>query len=67
MTTAELPAAEANAALRRVREVHQPIDAVHYAGPRQTMMQVCAGCGTDAGNWQRWPCPTIRAIERETS
>lgn len=51
------------AIIARIREVHAPIDAVHYAGTRQTMRQVCTGCGTDDGNWQVWPCPTIRALE----
>lgn len=61
--TDELHAALA-AALERVRKVHEPIDAVHYAGRSQTLRQVCTGCGTDDGNWQVWPCPTIRAMER---
>ena len=51
------------AAMDRVRAIHSPVDAVNYHGgtPRQT--RVCAGCGTDDGNWQIWPCPTIRALE----
>ncbi|MEV6219766.1 hypothetical protein [Nocardia sp. NPDC051833] len=53
---------ELEAATDRVREVHQPVDAlnVRYPGGRRT--QVCAGCGTDDGNWQMYPCPTIRAL-----
>lgn len=50
------------AALRAVREVHDPIDAVQYAGSRAFPRRVCTGCGTDDGNWQLWPCPTVRAI-----
>lgn len=23
---------------------------------------VCTGCGTDDGNWKRWPCPTITVV-----
>lgn len=42
--------------------VHQPIEAVMYSGPQQRMVKVCTGCGTDDGNWQRWPCPTVSAI-----
>lgn len=51
-----------DAAIRRVREIHEPIDAMNYGGrvPRQT--RVCTGCGTDNGNWQQWPCPTVRAL-----
>ena len=47
-------------ALAAVRKVHEPIEAVNTDTGREC--QVCTGCGTDAGNWQRWPCPTIRAI-----
>lgn len=49
-------------ALEAVLAVHRPIPAVNEAAPRQ-LTNVCRGCGTDAGNWERWPCPTIRAIE----
>ncbi|TDP76329.1 hypothetical protein DEU31_3036 [Brachybacterium sp. AG952] len=52
---------EQHHALARVREVHAPIDAVdEHRGARR---KVCAGCGTDAGAWQVWPCSTIRAVE----
>lgn len=50
------------AAVRAVLDVHDSIDAVQYAGSRQIPRRVCTGCGTDAGNWQVWPCPTVRAI-----
>lgn len=50
------------AALQAVCDVHGAIDAVHYLGARQTRRRVCTGCGSDDGNWQVWPCPTIRAI-----
>jgi hypothetical protein len=54
----------AHAALARVREVHQPLDALMCTpSGGQYMRKVCTGCGTDNGNWQVWPCPTIRAIE----
>lgn len=54
--------AELEAQLDRVREVHQPIEALNlrYPGGRRT--EVCSGCGTDDGNWQMYPCPTIRAL-----
>lgn len=53
---------ELEAASDRVRQVHEPIEAlnVRYPGGRRT--EVCTGCGTDDGNWQTYPCPTIRAL-----
>lgn len=51
-------------ALEAVRDVHQPLDALHTNTGR--VRKVCTGCGTDDGNWQVWPCPTIRAIERKS-
>lgn len=51
------------AALDACLAVHQPIEAVMYTGPQQRMVKVCTGCGTDDGNWQRYPCPTVRAID----
>lgn len=53
-------------AIRRieaVREIHQPIKALNtrYQGGKLT--QVCTGCGQDNGNWNQWPCPTIRALD----
>lgn len=45
----------------RVREVHAPIDALNTR--YNQVQKVCTGCGTDDGNWQNWPCPTIRALE----
>jgi hypothetical protein len=46
-----------------VRKIHSPIDAVNTRYPGGRMTQVCTGCGTDDGNWQTWPCPTIRAVD----
>lgn len=51
------------AALDAVLAVHQPIDALMNPGRHERTVQVCTGCGTDDGNWQRYPCPTVRAIE----
>ena len=53
---------QALAALQAVLDMHAPIDALNmrYRGGR--VQQVCTGCGTDDGNWNRWPCPTVRAI-----
>jgi hypothetical protein len=50
------------AAIRGVLAVHGAIDAVQYLGARQIPRRVCTGCGSDDGNWQIWPCPTVRAI-----
>lgn len=50
-----------------VLEVHQPVEAVHIEGNRQELRNVCSGCGTDDGNWQAWPCPTVRVMERALS
>ena len=48
------------AAVRAVEAVHELIDALNVRINRT--QKVCTGCGTDDGNWQVWPCPTIRAI-----
>lgn len=56
---------EAEAKVERVREVHEPIDAMLNPGRHERVVKVCTGCGTDDGNWQRWPCPTIRALGEE--
>jgi hypothetical protein len=53
--------AKAEAAIARVREIHQPVDALNVAIGK--VQQVCTGCGKDDGNWETWPCPTIRALE----
>lgn len=45
-----------------VREIHQPIEALNVRYGQ--VQRVCTGCGTDDGNWQVYPCPTIRAVER---
>ena len=42
--------------------VHEPMDAGMNPGRHERIVKVCTGCGTDDGNWQRWPCPTVRAI-----
>lgn len=51
------------AALEACLVIHQPLDAVMYTGAKQRMVEVCTGCGTDDGNWQRYPCPTVRVID----
>ena len=56
---------ELRATVARVRAIHEPIDAVMNPGPRERIVKVCTGCGTDDGNWQRWPCPTVRALDGE--
>lgn len=45
-----------------VEALHQPIDAMNYQGRTSRLTRVCTGCGTDDGNWQHWPCPTVRAL-----
>lgn len=56
--------AELEAQADRVRQVHQPIEAVNMRhNPRGQLAYVCSGCGTDDGNWQVYPCPTIRALD----
>lgn len=53
-------------AIRRieaVREIHQPIKALNTRYPGGKLTQVCTGCGQDDGNWNQWPCPTIRALD----
>jgi hypothetical protein len=55
--------ARLTAALEAVLEVHQPIDAAMFSGRHERIVKVCTGCGTDDGNWQRYPCPTVAAIE----
>ena len=50
------------AALEAVLDAHEPVNALLNPGPHERVVKVCTGCGTDDGNWQRWPCPTVRAI-----
>ena len=53
---------EAEALNDAARAVHHPVEALNTRyGRRQ---QVCAGCGTDDGNWMVWPCPTTRALTK---
>lgn len=57
--------ADLEARIDRVRQLHQPIDALNMRHhPNGRLTRVCSGCGTDDGNWQLWPCPTIRALDR---
>lgn len=53
------------ATIERVRDVHQPVDAMNTNAGR--IVKVCSGCGTDGGNWAYWPCRTIRAIDEAAS
>ena len=53
------------AVLKPIRELHAPIDAADYSGgPFRGVTQVCIACGTDDGNWQRHPCPTVRLLDQ---
>lgn len=56
----------ADAAIEAVRNIHLPIDALMYGIHNSWQTRVCTGCGQDDGNWQTWPCPTIRAINEAT-
>lgn len=57
------PLKQALNAIQAIRVLHSPIDAAIYGGRNAYKVQVCTGCGQDDGNWQRYPCPTIKAIE----
>lgn len=48
-----------------VREIHQPIKALNTRYPGGKLTQVCTGCGQDNGNWNTYPCPTIRALDEK--
>lgn len=56
------PLAQALTAIEAVRALHSPADAAMYGGRNVYKVQVCTGCGQDDGDWQRYPCPTVRAI-----
>ncbi|QMU22058.1 hypothetical protein [Gordonia rubripertincta] len=55
----------ANATIQQVRELHEPIEALNVRSNQR--QKVCAACGTDDGNWQLWPCPTVRLLDRSGS
>lgn len=48
------------AKIEAARKAHRPIEALNTRVNK--FQQVCSGCGTDAGDWETWPCPTIRAL-----
>jgi len=49
-------------ALDKVLAIHEPVDALMNPGRHERVVKVCTGCGTDDGNWQRYPCPTVTAV-----
>jgi hypothetical protein len=51
-------------AINRVLAIHEPADAAMYGGKNVYKVQVCTGCGQDDGNWNKWPCPTVEAIQK---
>ena len=51
-------------AINRVLKIHEPADAAMYGGKNVYKVQVCTGCGQDDGNWNKWPCPTVEAIQK---
>ena len=54
---------EAADVIDAVLALHEPIPAADYGvRDRPSHVQVCTGCGQDDGNWQYWPCPTVRAL-----
>ena len=63
LAMSDLP--HALAALEAVLAIHRPLPATMKASARagRQAAHVCTGCGTDAGKWEQWPCPTVRAIE----
>ncbi|AMS03567.1 hypothetical protein SEA_GUACAMOLE_76 [Gordonia phage Guacamole] len=46
--------------IQQVRDLHAPVEALNVRYNRR--QKVCAACGTDDGNWQLWPCPTVRLL-----
>lgn len=56
---------KAEAKVERVEAIHRPMRVVLYPGTGERVMEVCAECRTRSGDWQRWPCPTIRALGEE--
>ncbi len=70
---AEAERDQAQAALERVRELHQPTEGLGYGcdeddipGSYGHIAQVCTSCGTADEYGVRWPCPTIRALDGTT-
>lgn len=62
----------AEAAVRRVRALHQPTQGQGYdcdeddtPGSYGDIAQVCTSCGTAHEYGVRWPCPTIAALDAE--
>jgi len=46
---------QATNAVQDVMDLHVPVE----VEPDET---ICTGCG-NGSDWQRWPCPTIRALD----
>jgi hypothetical protein len=66
-------AARAEAAIARVRAIHQPTEGLGYdsdeddtPGSYGDIAQACTTCGTSGEYGIRWPCPTIRALDEPT-
>jgi len=51
------------AALVAIQELHECVEALMNPGRHERLVKVCTGCGTDDGNWQRWPCPTRKLAD----
>jgi len=63
IAAAPVDVARLTRAVEAVLAVHEPVDAVMNPGRHERIVKVCTGCGTDDGNWQRWPCPTVAGVE----
>lgn len=53
---------DANQRIDAALALHAPIDALDMGRKNAHKVQVCTGCGQDDGNWNRWPCATVRAL-----
>ena len=48
--------------IQAVMKVHKPIN---ERNSRYRSGRVCIGCVDAGGDWNEWPCPTVRAIQTE--
>lgn len=54
---------DANRRIDAALALHTPIDALDMGRKNAHKVQVCTGCGQDDGNWNRWPCATVTALQ----
>lgn len=55
-----LTAAELQARIDRVRELHKPVD---MNGSFPGMGDICSVCAWEDDSYARWPCDTIRVLD----